>query len=348
MARKLRIEYAGARYHVMNRGNYRDWIFETAGARVSFLGCLKEVSESQGWRLHAWCLMSNHYHLLIETPQANLVSGMQWLQSVFANRFNRYRKANGHVFQGRYKAILLDGEAVGSVCHYIHLNPVRAGIVEGGHLERYSESSFHQLWYPKRRWDFVDYRTCMEAAGGLADKPKGRELYREYLNQLNSDDSAQKHLGFDQMCRGWAKGTKDFKKAILDDPKVGIDQKVVEAEASEIREARWERGLSMILMALGRSEEDLVTSRKGAGWKVATARLLRERYLAPHRWLAERLHMGRAGSVQSLVSRHRRTTKHSDDDWKKLENYEFLDWYPFCLRFCLPSGSRAPVDSPTI
>lgn len=325
MARKLRIEYPGAHYHVINRGNYRSWIFETEGARVSFLECLREVCKSQEWRLHAWCLMNNHYHLLIETPQPNLVSGMQWLQSTFANRFNRYRKANGHVFQGRYKAILLDGEAVGSVGHYIHLNPARAGIVEAGHLERYGESSFHQLWYPKRRWDFVDYGTCLEAAGGLADKPKGRELYREYLNQLNSNDSEQKNLGFDQMCRGWAKGTKDFKKAILGDTKVGIDQKVVESEAWEIREPRWERGLSKILKALGRSEEDLVTSRKGAEWKVATARLLRERYLAPHRWLAERLRMGGAGSVQSLVSRHRRTTKDSDDDWKKLRTYDFLD-----------------------
>jgi len=83
MARKLRIEYAGARYHVMNRGNYRDWIFETAGARVSFLGCLKEVSESQGWRLHAWCLMSNHYHLLIETQRPNLVTGIVGWRSGF-------------------------------------------------------------------------------------------------------------------------------------------------------------------------------------------------------------------------------------------------------------------------
>jgi len=171
----------------------------------------------------------------------------------------------------------------------------------------------------------VSYETCLEAAGGLVDKPKGRALYREYLNQLSTDDSEQKSHGFDKMCRGWAKGTKDFKKAILDDLEDGIDQKVVESEASEIREPRWERGLSKILTVLGRSDEDLETSRKGAEWKVATARLLRERYLTPHRWLAERLHMGGAGSVQSLVSRHRRAMKRGDDDWEKLINHEFLD-----------------------
>ena len=105
MARKLRIQYAGAFYHVINRGNYRSWIFETAGARHSFLECLGLSCRAKDWRLHGWCLMGNHYHLLIETPQPNLVDGMKWLQSTFANRFNRFRNSNGHVFQGRYKAI---------------------------------------------------------------------------------------------------------------------------------------------------------------------------------------------------------------------------------------------------
>ena len=92
MARKVRIEYAGACYHVINRGNYRSWIFESEGARVSFVKCLQEACEAMGWRLHAWVLMGNHYHLCLETPEANLVEGMRWLQSTFANRFNRFRK----------------------------------------------------------------------------------------------------------------------------------------------------------------------------------------------------------------------------------------------------------------
>ena len=117
MARKARIEYAGAFYHVLNRGNYRNWIFESEGARKSFLKCLAETCEAKGWRVYPWCLMINHYHLLIETPEPNLVVGMKWLQSTFANRFNRFRKENGHVFQGRYKAILLDGDAIGAVCY---------------------------------------------------------------------------------------------------------------------------------------------------------------------------------------------------------------------------------------
>lgn len=108
MARKVRIEYENAYYHVINRGNYRSWIFDTEGARESFLERLRLTAAAKGWRVHAWCLMSNHYHLLIQTPGANLVEGMKWLQSTFANRFNRYRRAHGHVFQGRYRSILLD------------------------------------------------------------------------------------------------------------------------------------------------------------------------------------------------------------------------------------------------
>jgi len=325
MARKLRIEFSGAHYHVINRGNYRSWIFETPGARESFLECLVQVCDSQGWRLHAWCLMGNHYHLLIETPEPNLVWGMKWLQSTFANCFNRFRKSNGHVFQGRYKAIVLDGDAVGPVCHYIHLNPARAGIVKAHELEQYGASSFHQLWHLNQRWAFVNYDTCLETAGGLADKPKGRELYRAYLCHLNADDSEQRRLGFAEMCRGWAKGTKDFKKAILEDQKDEITQQVVEAEASEVREPRWERALVTILEHLGRDEAALQTSRKGAEWKVAIARLLREQFLAPHSWIAERLHMGGAGSVQSLVSRHRYDSNRSDDSWETIKSYDFLD-----------------------
>lgn len=325
MARKLRIEYEGAFYHVINRGNYRSWIFETAGARASFLDCLKQVCESQGWRLHAWCLMGNHYHLLIETPKPNLVWGMKWLQSTFANRFNRFRKANGHVFQGRYKALLLDNDALKAVCHYIHLNPVRAGIVEPRELQKYTDSSFHQLWYPNRRWAFVDYETCLKSAGDLADKPRGRALYREYLCQLSQDDVEQKRLGFNKMCLGWAKGTKEFKRTVLANQEDQIDRKVVEAEASEAREPRWEKGLARALQLLDRREGDLLESRKGAQWKVATARFLRERYLAPHSWIAARLHMGGASSVQTLVSSHRREINHTCASWKILSNLVILD-----------------------
>lgn len=319
MSRKSRIEYSGARYHVINRGNYRSWIFETAGARRSFLDCLEESCSSMGWGLYAWCLMGNHYHLCIETPHPNLVEGMRWLQSTFANRFNRFRKSNGHVFQGRYKALLLDGDALGAVCHYIHLNPVRAGLVEATALESYADSSFARFWYPSRRWSFESPEVGAEFAGGLADTRAGRRKYRDYLAWLSETDAAKKELGFEKMSRGWMKGTKDFKKAVLEDLSDAQVRGVVEAEASEMREPLWERAMTDGLAALGRESEDLARCRKGEDWKVALARMLRERHLTPYRWIAPHLQMGSPSYVQSLVSHHRKQKE--SKEWRMLKKH---------------------------
>jgi len=325
MARKVRIEYENAYYHVINRGNYRSWIFETEGARKSFLECLTLTAEAKGWRVHAWCLMSNHYHLLIQTPDANLVEGMKWLQSTFANRFNRYRHAHGHVFQGRYKSILLDSDGIGPVAHYIHLNPVRAGLVEAKCLETYQASSFNQLWYPSKRWSFMDFESCLEAAGGLQDTRAGKHSYRDYLVWLSADDEACRRLGFETMSRGWAKGTKEFKKAVLEDQQDVLRGRIVESEAAEMREPCWERNLDHGLAALGRHADELETSKKGERWKVALARYLRERVLVPNTWLAERLQMGTPNSVSSRVSRYRRESGSSDDEWNTLKVLECVD-----------------------
>ena len=302
------------------------FIFETAGARKSFLECLDLCCQAQGWVLHAWVLMGNHYHLCVETPEGNLVEGMKWLQSTFANRFNRFRKANGHVFQGRYKAILLDGDAVGSVCHYIHLNPVRAKLVDCSELQAYEPSSFNRLWYVRKRCAYESFEVCLESAGGLKDSPAGRRLYRDYLCWLAQEDAAKKRMGFETMCRGWAKGSDGFRKAVLDDLKDETVRRVAEAEAAEMREPRWERATEAMLSELGRKEEDLANSPKGIAWKVAIARLLRERYLAPNRWIAERLNMGQVSTVQSLVSRHRTGRVQPDGSWRKLKNHETLGW----------------------
>lgn len=113
--------------------------------------------------------MSNLYQLCLKTPSPNLVQGMRWLQSTFANRFNRFRHENGHVFQGRYKAILLDDRAVGPTCHYIHLNPARAGLIEVGKLESYADSSFARWWHPRKRASHETLETALIPAGGLVD-----------------------------------------------------------------------------------------------------------------------------------------------------------------------------------
>ena len=131
MARPLRLEFAGALYHLTARGDARAEIYRDDTDRLLFLERLGREIAQQGWRCYAYCLMSNHYHLLIETPEGNLVSGMRRLNGVYTQAFNRRHRRVGHVFQGRYKAIVVDRDRYGlELCRYIVLNPVRARMVK--------------------------------------------------------------------------------------------------------------------------------------------------------------------------------------------------------------------------
>src|SRR5436853_607999 len=132
MARKGRIEFPGAVYHVLDRGDRREPIVQTDKDRAAFVRTLEQACERAGWRVHAFVLMSNHYHLLVETPEANLVAGMRWFQTTLTVRFNRRHRLSGHLFQGRYKAVVVNPQEPGyftALSDYIHLNPVRAGMI---------------------------------------------------------------------------------------------------------------------------------------------------------------------------------------------------------------------------
>ena len=141
MSRPLRLEFPGAIHHVTARGNARGAIFLDDEDRQRFLGCLGEVVTRFGWLCHAYCLMDNHYHLLIETPRGNLSAGMRQLNGVYTQRFDRRHDRVGHVFQGRFKAIVVDRDGyLLELCRYVVLNPVRAGVVK--RIERYPWSSY--------------------------------------------------------------------------------------------------------------------------------------------------------------------------------------------------------------
>jgi REP element-mobilizing transposase RayT len=141
MVRPLRLEFAGALYHVTARGNARQKIFLDEQDRHAFLDLLGKEIEQQGWRCYAYCLMDNHYHLLIETPEPTLVAGMRRLNGVYTQAFNRRHRRVGHLYQGRYKAILVDKEAyLQELCRYIVLNPVRAKAVK--RLDQWQWSSY--------------------------------------------------------------------------------------------------------------------------------------------------------------------------------------------------------------
>lgn len=144
MARPLRIEFPGALYHVTSRGNQRAAIFQDDADRERFIGLLGEVVERFHWRCLAWCLMPNHYHLMVETPDANLSKGMRQLNGVFTQYVNRRHGRVGHLFQGRFKGILVDSDSyLLELARYVVLNPVRAGLVE--RPEDWPWSSYRQM-----------------------------------------------------------------------------------------------------------------------------------------------------------------------------------------------------------
>ncbi len=131
MARPVRLEFGGALYHVTARGDRREAIYEDDVDREHFLKVLGEVVGQFNWRCHAYCLMSNHYHLLIATPDGNLSKGMRQLNGVFTQWSNRRHHRTGHLFQGRFKAILVDADSyLLELTRYVVLNPVRAHMVD--------------------------------------------------------------------------------------------------------------------------------------------------------------------------------------------------------------------------
>jgi len=158
MSRPLRLEFAGALYHVTARGDRREDIYESDTDRRLFLNVLGSVCERYNWVCHAYCLMSNHYHLLIETPDANLSKGMRQLNGVYTQAFNRSNDRVGHVFQGRYKSILVDKQSyLLELARYIVLNPVRAEMVRSARDWRWSSyrATAGQVSAPK--WLSVDW-----------------------------------------------------------------------------------------------------------------------------------------------------------------------------------------------
>ncbi len=311
MARKLRVEFGGACYHVINRGNYRKDLFAAEGAAEAFRGCLWEACERFGWRLHAYVIMRNHFHLALETPEPNLSEGMKWLQGTWAVRFNRFRAESGRPFQGRYKALHVEpGHALAQVAHYIHLNPVRAGILSAEKVADYRHSSLPRF-ERKGRPAFLEAATVLRESGDLPDTAAGWRKYRRYLEVLAEEDAGRREDKFGRLSRGWAIGSPAFKLGLKKEMQgaslAGNRFELLGADRSAQRELRaetWEEVLQSAAAAF-KVSLDRLPAPKSAPEKVQLAALMKRVTSVSNGWLAERLEMGAQASVSQYVRRFR-------------------------------------------
>ena len=165
MGRQLRIEYPGAHYHVTARGNEKKDVFKSERDRVKFLEYLESSVVRYGATIHAYCLMKNHYHIFLETPSGNLSQIMQHINGAYTNYFNTKRRRSGHLFQGRYKAILVEADEYASeLSRYIHLNPVRVGAASMP--QEFQWSSFQDYVGMRKSPNWLTTRFILELFGG--------------------------------------------------------------------------------------------------------------------------------------------------------------------------------------
>lgn len=211
MPRPLRIQYPGALYHITARGNEKRDIFLDNGDRRKFLSLMKDLAEEKKFVFHAYCLMKNHYHILLETPFGNLSQGMQWINTSYSAYFNTKRGVSGHLFQGRFKSLLVDKENyLQELSRYIHLNPVRAGLVTNP--ENYEWSSY--LDYISRR----ESATWIQTTEILEYFGQGKEATQNYVQfvheGLSKSDDLKKRIHAATYC-GFILGAEDFINDVL-------------------------------------------------------------------------------------------------------------------------------------
>jgi len=341
MSRSVRVEYPGAVYHAMCRGNDGQDIFVSDKGRRLFLSTLTEACMQTGWRVHSYVLMSNHYHLLLETPQANLVDGMRWFQGAYTQRFNAMFKRRGHLFQGRYKAIPVqtdprDGglEYFRQVSSYIHLNPFRAGLCGMGlskPLESYIWSSYPAyMGKARKRPDWLEREKVLKSWGleeGTSGSLTGYRESMERLMNFENDPDAGRRGEFDkQIKRGWYIGTPEFRQKLSDRlsrlPKKGDNYRG--RQRREHGEDEAERLLADGLQVLGLEESEVLEMRNNRKEKQALAWLINAHTTVTVRWTAARLEMGHPENASHGINRFRRKeTNEITKIRKKLEKSLF-------------------------
>lgn len=307
MARQLRVEYEGAIYHVMNRGDRCEPIVKDDSDRRCFLDTLGEACLKTEWQVHACVLMLNHFHLVMETPQPNLTAGMKWFLGTYTGRFNRRHKLHGHLFAGRYKSLIVDGSGTGylkTVCDYVHLNPARAKLLKADQpLRDYPWSSWPSyLQPPSRRPPWLRVDRLLGEHRIVKDNKAGRQRLEKNVEERRR---AEEDEDYRSIRRGWFLGDETFRQELLEQMSARVGADHYGAVRAENQEAKAERIIQEEMKRWGCREEDLESMAKGDKGKVALAEKLRRETTMTVAWIAGRLHMGTRGYANFLLHRQR-------------------------------------------
>ena len=311
MPRPLRVEYPGAIYHLMSRGDHREATFRDDVDQRTFLSTLGEACLKTGWQVHAFCLMGNHFHLVAETPQPNLVAGMKWLLGTYTGRFNRRHKLFGHLFSGRYKSLVVDGSGDGylkTVGDYVHWNAVRARLLPtGAPLQDFRWSSYPlYLQAPARRPEWLRVDRLLGEWGVASDRAEGR---RQFAAEMEARRQGEADGEFKPVRRGWCLGGAGFRRELLAQI---AEQRGASHFGEELAESAEARAQGLIDAALGKkgwTVKDLKERRKGDAFKVRLAAKVRTETTVTAAWIAEHLHMGTRGHLTHLLYRHGKTDR---------------------------------------
>jgi hypothetical protein len=264
--------------------------------------------------------MPNHFHLVLETPQPNLIAGMKWFLGTYTVRFNRRHKLNGHVFAGRYKSLLVGGQGgyLRTVCDYVHLNPVRAKLLPHDVLLRsYRWSSFPLfLAETKQRTDQANWLRVDRVFGECGirqDTPAGRKEFERRLETRRLSETAEPAEELKAIRHGWCFGNDSFRTESLAQMEQRAGANHYGYELQEVAEEKANRILAEELGIAKWAESQLRALRKGHPRKIQIARRLRQETTVTLQWIATRLHMGTRGHLNHLLYWKRRTESEGAD-----------------------------------
>ncbi len=288
----------------MCRGNRGSRVFKDDRAVDLWLETLGEACERSGMLVHAYCVMNTHYHLLLETPRGNLVEGMKWLQGTFTQRYNALHRQWGHLFQGRYKAKIVDIDPAyfRAAAMYVLLNPVDAGLmdVRTRELIDYSWSSFPAVvGAPSKRPDWLVVQRLLSSCGIDQDSISGRRAFSALVKnralslQMKKLSRAEAEE-WRMMERGWVHGCREFRKEMLCllEEQASASGLEDHQQKYEVAELNAQRVLVKGLSVLGLKQENLAEMKKGDKRKLLLAGWLRAHCPVSAKWCSQTLNLG--------------------------------------------------------